>query len=120
MVILKLRKIISFEYLIAFLVSIFFYWHFDFSLLYFVLFLLLPDISMLGYIVNTKVGALFYNIGHSLVMPAILLILGFVTVSTLLLMVSIIWLAHIFLDRALGYGLKYEEAFKKTHLQQIA
>ncbi|MCY9548648.1 DUF4260 domain-containing protein [Lysinibacillus xylanilyticus] len=25
-----------------------------------------------------------------------------------------------FLDRALGYGLKYEEAFNKTHLQQIA
>ena len=120
MVIMKLRKIISLEYVIAFLVTVFFYWHFDFSFVYFVLFLLLPDISMLGYMVNTKVGALFYNIGHSLVMPAILLVLGFVTVSTPLLMVSIIWLAHIFLDRALGYGLKYEEAFTKTHLQQIA
>ncbi|MGA3677793.1 DUF4260 domain-containing protein [Lysinibacillus agricola] len=117
---MKLRKIISLEYVIAFLVTVFFYWHFDFSFVYFVLFLLLPDISMLGYMVNTKVGALFYNIGHSLVMPAILLVLGFVTVSTPLLMVSIIWLAHIFLDRALGYGLKYEEAFTKTHLQQIA
>ncbi|MEX3745580.1 DUF4260 domain-containing protein [Lysinibacillus xylanilyticus] len=117
---MKLRKIISLEYVIAFLVTVFFYWHFDFSFVYFVLFLLLPDVSMLGYMVNTKVGALFYNIGHSLVMPAILLVLGFVTVSTPLLMVSIIWLAHIFLDRALGYGLKYEEAFTKTHLQQIA
>ncbi|MGA3602030.1 DUF4260 domain-containing protein [Lysinibacillus agricola] len=117
---MKLRKIISLEYVVAFLVTVFFYWHFDFSFVYFVLFLLLPDVSMLGYIVNTKVGALFYNIGHSLVMPAILLILGFVTVSTPLLMVSIIWLAHIFLDRALGYGLKYDEAFYKTHLQQIA
>ncbi|MFF2177815.1 DUF4260 family protein [Lysinibacillus sp. NPDC058147] len=117
---MKLRKIISMEYLIAFLVSIFFYWHFEFSFLYFVLFLLLPDISMLGYIINTKVGALFYNIGHSLVVPAILLILGFVTVSTPLLMASIIWLAHIFLDRSLGFGLKYAAAFTKTHLQQIA
>lgn len=117
---MKLRKIISMEYLIAFLVSIFFYWHFEFSFLYFVLFLLLPDISMLGYIINTKVGALFYNIGHSLVVPAILLILGFVTVSAPLLMASIIWLAHIFLDRALGFGLKYAAAFTKTHLQQVA
>jgi len=117
---MKLRKIISLEYLLAFLVTVFFYWHFEFSFLYFVLLLLLPDITMLGYIVNTKVGALFYNIGHSLVVPAILLIVGFVTVSTTLLMASIIWLAHIFLDRALGYGLKYDEAFTKTHLQQIA
>jgi len=119
-VIIKLRKIISLEYLLAFLISLFFYWQFDFSILYFLLFLLLPDISMLGYIVNTKVGALFYNIGHSLILPAILMIIGFVTMSTPLLMTSIIWLAHIFLDRALGYGLKYDEAFKKTHLQQIA
>jgi hypothetical protein len=117
---MKLRKIISLEYLIAFLGTAFFYWHFEFSILYFVLFLLLPDITMLGYIVNTKVGALFYNIGHSLVLPAFLLTIGFVTVSTPLLTASIIWLAHIFLDRALGYGLKYEEDFTKTHLQQIA
>lgn len=117
---MKLRKIISLEYLVAFLGSVFFYWHFEFSFLFFALFLLLPDISMLGYIVNTKIGALFYNIGHSLVVPVILLILGFVTVSTPLLMTSIIWLAHIFLDRALGYGLKYDEAFTKTHIQQIA
>lgn len=117
---MKLRNIISMEYLIAFLVSIFFYWHFEFSFLYFVLLLLLPDISMLGYIVNTKVGAFFYNIGHSLVVPAILFIIGFVIVSTPLLVTSIIWLAHIFLDRALGFGLKYDEDFTKTHLQQIA
>jgi hypothetical protein len=116
---MKLRKIISLEYIIAFLVTVFFYWHFEFSFVYFVLFLLLPDVSMLGYIVNTKVGALFYNIGHSFMLPAILLIIGFVTISTPLLMGSIIWLAHIFLDRALGYGLKYDDAFTKTHLQQI-
>ncbi|MCL1699356.1 DUF4260 domain-containing protein [Lysinibacillus sp. Bpr_S20] len=117
---MKLRKIISLEYLIAFLVTVFFYWHFEFSFLYFVLLLLLPDITMLGYIIYTKVGAIFYNIGHSLVLPAILLMIGFVTVSSPLLMASIIWLAHIFLDRTLGYGLKYDVAFTKTHLQQIA
>ncbi|MGA3603342.1 DUF4260 family protein, partial [Lysinibacillus agricola] len=60
---MKLRKIISLEYVVAFLVTVFFYWHFDFSFVYFVLFFLLPDVSMLGYIVNTKVGALFSNIG---------------------------------------------------------
>lgn len=117
---MKLRKIIYLEYLLAFLISLYFYCQFDFSLFYFLLFLLLPDLSMLGYIVNSKVGALFYNIGHSLLLPATLMMIGFGTLSTTLLMASMIWLAHIFLDRALGYGLKYDEAFKKTHLQQIA
>lgn len=117
---MKIRKMIALEYLIAFLVSVFFYWYFAFSFLYFFLLLFLPDITMLGYIVNTKIGALFYNIGHSLVVPAILVIIGFITVSPPLLMATIIWLAHIFLDRMLGYGLKYDDAFTKTHLQQIA
>ncbi|MFJ8091079.1 DUF4260 family protein [Lysinibacillus sp. NPDC095746] len=117
---MKIRKMIALEYLIAFLGSVFFYWYFEFSFLYFFLLLFLPDITMVGYIVNTRIGALFYNIGHSLVVPAILLTIGFITVSTPLLMATIIWLAHIFLDRMLGYGLKYDDAFTKTHLQQIA
>jgi hypothetical protein len=28
----------------------------------------------------------------------------------------LIWTAHIAMDRALGYGLKYPTAFKSTHL----
>ncbi|MFS0816561.1 DUF4260 domain-containing protein [Lysinibacillus sp. 1P01SD] len=117
---MKLRKIISLEYVIAFMITVFFYWHLNFSWLYFIVFLLLPDITMVGYVLNTKIGALFYNIGHSFALPAVLLIIGFMVASPSLLAAALIWLSHIFLDRALGYGLKYEEAFTKTHLQQIA
>ncbi|WP_155590772.1 DUF4260 domain-containing protein [Lysinibacillus cavernae] len=116
---MKLRKIISLEYVIAFIITVFFYGQLDFSWLYFIVFLLLPDVTMIGYFINTKIGALFYNIGHSFVVPALLLVIGFMTTTPILLMVAMIWLAHIFLDRALGYGLKYDEAFTKTHLQQI-
>ena len=117
---MKLRKIISLEYVIAFMITVFFYGHLEFSWLYFIVFLLLPDITMIGYVLNTKIGALCYNIGHSFALPAVLLIMGFMQSSPSLLTAALIWLAHIFLDRALGYGLKYEEAFTKTHLQQIA
>ncbi len=117
---MKLRKILSLEYVIAFIMTIFFYGHLDFSWLSFIIFLLLPDITMLGYMINSKMGALFYNIGHSFVIPAVLLVIGFTLSTPILLMAALIWLAHIFLDRALGSGLKYEEAFTKTHLQQIA
>ena len=33
--------------------------------------------------------------------------------------VALIWLAHIGMDRLLGYGLKYPSAFKDTHLQRV-
>jgi hypothetical protein len=39
--------------------------------------------------------------------------------SDVALQVRLIWLAHIGLDRAVGYGLKYPTAFKETHLQRV-
>jgi hypothetical protein len=29
---------------------------------------------------------------------------------------ALVWFAHIGMDRALGYGLKYDDAFTHTHL----
>jgi hypothetical protein len=34
-------------------------------------------------------------------------------------MLGLIWLAHIGIDRALGYGLRYPDAFRETHLQRV-
>ena len=33
--------------------------------------------------------------------------------------IAIIWFAHVGLDRAVGYGLKYASDFKDTHLGRI-
>ena len=33
--------------------------------------------------------------------------------------IGLVWLAHIGFDRVLGYGLKYPEGFKETHLQRV-
>ena len=35
------------------------------------------------------------------------------------LAVGLVWLAHIGIDRALGYGLKYPTHFEDTHLQRV-
>ena len=102
----------SLEYILAFIITASFYGHLNFPWLYFIVFLLLPDITMVGYLINTKIGALFYNMGHSFVLPAMLMVIGFndyINTSD----GRLIWLAHIFLDRALGYGLKYDDAFRR-------
>ncbi len=81
--------------------------------------LLLPDISMLGYLLNPRIGAFCYNVGHSLVFPLFLVLLAILTDYRGILLAALVWLAHIGLDRALGYGLKLNEGFKHTHLGKI-
>ena len=89
------------------------------SWLLFALLFLVPDLFMLGYLRNPRVGALVYNLGHTYIAPFILLV-GWLMVSTpAVLWVTCIWTAHIGFDRALGYGLKDTSGFKNTHLQRI-
>jgi hypothetical protein len=80
---------------------------------------LAPDLSMLGYVAGPRVGALTYNSVHTYVLPVAL---GFARVladNGLATKLALIWLAHIGLDRALGYGLKYPTRFQDTHLQRV-
>lgn len=79
--------------------------------------LLAPDVALLGYVAGARVGALAYNVSHSYVGPLALALLsrgegtGFV--------LALIWIAHCGMDRALGFGLKYDAAFSHTHLGSI-
>ncbi|ALS36810.1 putative membrane protein YagU involved in acid resistance [Enterococcus rotai] len=102
-----------------FILALALYIHFGFSILYFFLFLLLPDVTMVGYSKNPAVGAKIYNLGHNLVFPVLLSFVYLFTHTALLLAISIIWFAHIFMDRTMGYGLKYSDAFKHTHIQNL-
>jgi hypothetical protein len=77
---------------------------------------LVPDLSMLGYVINTRIGAASYNVVHSYVTPLALAALAAATHHENLFPYVCIWTAHIALDRALGYGLKYPGAFRHTHL----
>lgn len=89
------------------------------SWLLFAILFLAPDLSMLGYLAGPRVGSALYNVGHILVFPILLLLFAIATHRHALMAPALIWLAHIFLDRLLGYGLKYPSAFKDTHLQRI-
>jgi hypothetical protein len=82
----------------------------------FALLFLVPDVSMLGYLINRKAGAALYNVGHSYLAPATLVGLGLGLDLPLALAIGLIWIAHIGFDRLLGYGLKYDSAFAHTHL----
>jgi hypothetical protein len=85
----------------------------------YVILFLVPDISFLAYFSGPKFGAMIYNTMHTYLIPVPLMVTGFGLEAPLLLSIAIIWLAHIGIDRALGYGLKYSAGFGFTHLGRI-
>lgn len=83
----------------------------------FALLFLLPDLAILGYLVNNKIGAVLYNLTHSLIGPVLCLGISWIILNSEIgVAVGLIWSAHIGFDRTLGYGLKYSSGFKHTHL----
>ena len=86
--------------------------------IYFVLFLV-PDLSFAAYLADPKTAAIVYNAAHSYMAPVTLMTAGFTLDSPLWLSIALIWMAHIGIDRALGYGLKYSAGFGFTHLGRI-
>ena len=82
----------------------------------FAVLILAPDLSMIGYLRDPKLGAMVYNLAHMTVLPLTLLAVGWNWSMPLAVGLALTWLAHIGMDRAVGYGLKYNDAFKHTHL----
>lgn len=103
----------------ALLLALLLYHRQDAGWLAFALLLLAPDISMLGYLRGPRVGALAYNAVHMYLGPALLGAAAMVLAQPALVSGALIWLAHIGLDRALGYGLKLPTGFQDTDMGAI-
>jgi hypothetical protein len=86
---------------------------------HFVWLYLVPDLSMLAYLIGARAGSVAYNATHSYVGPALLAALGQAIALPECPLLALIWVAHIGMDRALGYGLKYATGFGDTHLGRI-
>src|ERR1035438_7433822 len=110
------RPILHLEGAAVFALSLLAYQWSHGSWLLFVLLFLVPDLSMIGYVVNVRLGAITYNTVHTYVGPLLLAAYAFGLGHQRLLWPSLIWIAHIGLDRVLGFGLKYPTRFKDTHL----
>ena len=85
----------------------------------FVVLVLAPDLSMLGYLLGLRFGTALYNLVHALVVPLLLIALSIFYKQFWLLPYGLIWTAHIGLDRLLGFGLKYPTRFSDTHFERL-
>lgn len=98
--------------------AVWLYLHAHGSVLAGVLLFLLPDLTMLGYLAGPRTGARIYNLGHAYFVPAVLCAGQFFVTRTASWL-WLIWVAHIALDRLLGYGLKLPDGFGFTHLGSV-
>jgi len=117
----NMKKLIQVEAIVPFLISITLINLLPISFTWWVwiLLFLAPDISMLGYILNNKVGAITYNIFHHQLIAVVVAGIGFLTQQPFLELAGLILLGHSSLDRVMGYGLKLSQGFKYTHLGAV-
>ncbi|ESY65726.1 DUF4260 domain-containing protein [Mesorhizobium sp. B283B1A] len=114
-----LDLIIRLEWAVVAVAAIVFYALSGISWWLFAVLILAPDLSMLGYLGGPRLGAIAYNALHMLIAPVLLLLAGHLLGNAAAIAVALIWIAHIAIDRALGYGLKLSTGFQDTHLGRI-
>ena len=113
------RTLLRLEGAVAFAFAVGLYLRFGGSAWLLVPLLLAVDLSMVGYLVNPRLGAAAYNALHSWAPGLAVLAVGLVSESDALAVAGAVLVGHVGVDRMSGYGLKYPTAFADTHLGQI-
>ncbi|MEO8254040.1 MAG: DUF4260 domain-containing protein [Flavobacterium sp.] len=114
-----MKTVIKFEELGLFLFGIYLFNTLGFAWWWFLVLILTPDISMIGYFFGNKSGALLYNLFHHKGIAIVIYLTGIYLDTSLIQLIGIILFTHSAMDRMLGYGLKYESSFNDTHLGAI-
>jgi hypothetical protein len=81
--------------------------------------ILLPDISAVGYLAGSRAGTFTYNLVHNWVPGLVTLGIGLWIGSPAIVLASAILIAHVGMDRMVGYGLKLPSSFHDTHLGRM-
>ena len=102
-----------------FLLSICLFAQLHFAWYWWLIWILAPDLSMIGYAAGNRIGAIAYNLVHHKGIAILLYLVGLYTVDENLELAGLILFGHSSMDRGLGYGLKYFTGFQDTHLGMI-
>ena len=114
-----MKNLLKLEEFLLFCLSLFLFSQLDYSWGLYALLFLTPDLSMLGYLVNPRIGAWTYNLIHHKGLAIMPHALGFLLTAPWLMFAGTLLFAHSSFDRILGYGLKHEDSFQNTHLGRI-
>lgn len=112
-------KLLKLEELLLLALAIYLFSLLGFAWWWFPLLLLAPDLSMAGYLAGPAAGAWTYNLFHHRALAVAAYLAGALAGLAPLMLAGTVLLGHISMDRMLGYGLKYTDDFKNTHLGRI-
>jgi Domain of unknown function (DUF4260) len=114
-----MKTLIKIEELFLVALSFYLFLNLNYAWWWFLILFFAPDLSMIGYLVNPKVGALTYDFIHHKGTAAALFVLGGFLHVPWAQAAGLIILGHSSFDRILGYGMKYPDSFQHTHLGMI-
>ena len=114
-----MKNSLKLEELAQFVFGIYLFSNLDFEWWWFLVLILLPDMSMIGYAFGNKIGAYSYNFFHHKGVAILVYLLGIYLGSSVVELIGIILFSHSAMDRMFGYGLKYTTSFNDTHLGKI-
>lgn len=114
-----MKRVIQLEEAAMFLLTIYLFSRLSFAWWWYPALILVPDLSMLGYLAGNKAGAIAYNFVHHKSVAIAVYVAGLYWKNEVLQLTGLILFGHSSMDRMSGYGLKTYEGFKFTHLGQI-
>jgi len=114
-----MKNLLKLEELLMLGLALFLFSKLDYGWGWYALLFLTPDLSMVGYLANPRVGAWTYNLIHHKGLAVVLYVLGSLLSIPWLMFAATILFGHSSFDRVMGYGLKHEDAFQNTHLGRI-
>ena len=114
-----MKLLLKLEEAFLFLLSMYLFAKLDFAWWWYPVLLFTPDLSMLGYLGGTRLGALTYNFIHHKALGFTIFAVGLALSNQPLQLAGLILFGHSSMDRILGYGLKYPDSFQHTHLGMI-
>lgn len=115
-----MKTLIRLEEAVLLLSGIYFFSLLPYSWWVFPTLILVPDISMIGYLINTKIGAYIYNFFHTRITGVVAMMIGWYFDISLLMLAGVILFSHSAMDRLFHYGLKHQDSFKHTHLGKLS
>ena len=114
-----MKNLLKLEELLMLGFALFLFSGLDYAWGWYALLFFAPDLSILGYLANPRLGAWTYNLIHHKGLGLALYALGALLSTPWLMFAGTILFGHSSFDRVMGYGLKHEDAFQNTHLGRI-
>lgn len=111
-----MKALVKLEYLSLFVLSLLLFRALPYPWWWYPALFLVPDIGMVGYLLNPRIGSVVYNVVHVIALGIAIYVLGYLMNAPGVELVGVILLGHTSLDRVFGYGLKYPDSFTHTHL----